>query len=169
MSSSCRVGRREKFGGGGRDIKTWHVLELTAQNNILLRLSPDSPVPSCILSISSSPSLQIMLKAPCPSHHSLDVWSRGNNPPREQRDNGWPASTPVHSSSWPAATWECPSSALNALWSVTGCCGSHRYASKIRPFTTLEEDKWLMLELRIQSSTVVQWHILFLAILSHWS
>lgn len=90
-----------------------------------------------------------MLRAPCPSHDSLDVWSWGNNSPQEQRDNSLPASTSVHSSSRPCATWECPSTRLNLLWSVTGCSGSHWYASKTWPHTSLGEDKWWTSDLRV--------------------
>lgn len=158
MSSSCRVGRREKLGGGEkegrraageRDMKTRHALELAVQKQYTPLTFPNSPIPSCIFSILTSPSLQIMLEAPCPSCDSLDVWSWGNNSPQEQRDNGLPASTPVRSPSRPCATWECPSTRLSLLWSVTGCSGSHWYASKTWPHTSLGEDKWRTSDLRV--------------------
>lgn len=149
-------GEREgRKAAGERDMKTWHALELAVQKQYTPPAFPNSPVPSCIFSVSTSPSLQIMLKAPCPSHDSLDVWSWGNNSPQEQRDNGLPASTPVHSSSRPCATWECPSTRLNLLWSVTGCSGSHWYASKTLPHTSLGEDKWWTSDLRVKCWNVL--------------
>lgn len=42
MSSSCRVGKREKF-GGDRDMKTWHALELAAQKQYTPQAFPWLP------------------------------------------------------------------------------------------------------------------------------
>lgn len=141
MSSSCGVGRREKLVAGKRgrrNMKTWHALELPAQKQYTSLPFSDS---SLLSSISANPSLQIRLRAPWSSHDSLDVWSWGNNSPQDRRDNGVPASTPVHSSSRPCVTWECPSTRLSLLWSVTGCSASHWYASQTWPHTSRREDK----------------------------
>lgn len=110
-----------------RDMKTWHALDLAVQKQYTPLAFPR--LPFSILS-----SLQLMLKAHCPSQHSLGVWSHGDNSLQEWRDNGLPASTPVRSSSRPCVTWECPSTTLNLLWSVSGCS----------PLTNLEEHKRLI-------------------------
>lgn len=94
-----------------------------------------------------------MFKALRPSHDSLDVWSWHKNSPQDQKDNGLPASTPVDSSSRPPVTWECPSIRQSLLWSVTGCSGSHWYASKTWPHTSLGEDGWWLSDLYVFHDT----------------
>ena len=125
---------------GERDMKTWHASELAGQKQYTPLAFPSLPVPSCIFSVSDlavssdhvKGSLSLPRLAGC-------LISGGTIHLKSKRDNGLPASTPVHSSSRPCATWECPWTGLNLLWSVTGCSGSHWY-STTWPHTSLGED-----------------------------
>lgn len=66
-----------------RDMKTWHALDLAVQKQYTPLAFPRLP-------FSTLSSLQLMLKAHCPSQHSLDVWSHGDNSLHCEEKRQWP-------------------------------------------------------------------------------
>lgn len=66
-------GDRGKEGGRGKRYQNMTCLRIGSAKTIHSSGFPQLPAPSCISSVSTSPSPQIMLKAPFHSHDSLDV------------------------------------------------------------------------------------------------